>query len=88
MSFRALGNAALKAAAMRSLFKSLESRRGISTIGIQFSKAYDYDGKTKVSIFNTETNMGLMITGYSQYGFRLNNDMVLIGPITVFPRCV
>ncbi|KAH8309664.1 hypothetical protein KR059_012991 [Drosophila kikkawai] len=53
-----------------------------------FSKAYDHDGKTKVSIFNTETDLGLMITGYSQYGFRLNNDMVLIGPISVFPRSV
>ncbi|KAH8253192.1 hypothetical protein KR032_004065 [Drosophila birchii] len=53
-----------------------------------YSKAYDHDGKTKVSIFNTETDLGLMITGYSQYGFRLNNDMVLIGPISVFPRSV
>ncbi|XP_016953465.1 NADH dehydrogenase [ubiquinone] 1 alpha subcomplex assembly factor 3 [Drosophila biarmipes] len=53
-----------------------------------FSKAYDHDGKTKVTIFNTETDLGLMVTGYSQYGFRLNNDMVLIGPITVFPRSV
>ncbi|XP_020818047.1 NADH dehydrogenase [ubiquinone] 1 alpha subcomplex assembly factor 3 [Drosophila serrata] len=53
-----------------------------------YSNAYDHDGKTKVSIFNTETDLGLMITGYSQYGFRLNNDMVLIGPISVFPRSV
>ncbi|XP_017045320.1 NADH dehydrogenase [ubiquinone] 1 alpha subcomplex assembly factor 3 [Drosophila ficusphila] len=52
------------------------------------SKAYDHDGKTKVTIFNTETDLGLMVTGYSQYGFRLNNDMVLIGPISVFPRSV
>ncbi|SPP73155.1 blast:NADH dehydrogenase [Drosophila guanche] len=57
-------------------------------LAVNFSKAYDYDGKTKVSIFNTETDLGLMITGYSQYGFRLNNDMVLIGPISVFPRSV
>lgn len=87
MNFRALGSVALKAAAVRSLFQPSLNQRGISTIGTQFSKAYDYDGKTKVSIFNTETDMGLMITGYSQYGFRLNNNMVLIGPITVFPRC-
>ncbi|XP_016974012.1 NADH dehydrogenase [ubiquinone] 1 alpha subcomplex assembly factor 3 [Drosophila rhopaloa] len=55
---------------------------------VNFSKAYDHDGKTKVTIFNTETDLGLMVTGYSQYGFRLNNDMVLIGPISVFPRSV
>ncbi|XP_030371059.1 NADH dehydrogenase [ubiquinone] 1 alpha subcomplex assembly factor 3 [Scaptodrosophila lebanonensis] len=65
-----------------------QARQFTSTSGIKFSNAYDYDGKTKVSIFNTEVNLGLMITGYSQYGFRLNNDMVLIGPITVFPRSV
>ncbi|EDW74788.1 uncharacterized protein Dwil_GK15710 [Drosophila willistoni] len=59
-----------------------------SNAGVRLSKAYEGDGKTKVSIFNTQTDLGLMITGYSQYGFRLNNDMVLIGPITVFPRSV
>ncbi|XP_030246634.1 NADH dehydrogenase [ubiquinone] 1 alpha subcomplex assembly factor 3 [Drosophila navojoa] len=88
MNFRALGSVALKAAAVRCLFQPSLNQRGISTIGTQYSKAYDYDGKTKVSIFNTETDMGLMITSYSQYGFRLNNNMVLIGPITVFPRSV
>ncbi|XP_043644169.1 NADH dehydrogenase [ubiquinone] 1 alpha subcomplex assembly factor 3 [Drosophila teissieri] len=62
--------------------------RRLHTIPANFSKAYDHDGKTKVTIFNTETDLGLMVTGYSQYGFRLNNDMVLIGPISVFPRSV
>ncbi|EDV56881.1 NADH dehydrogenase [ubiquinone] 1 alpha subcomplex assembly factor 3 [Drosophila erecta] len=62
--------------------------RPLHAIPANFSKAYDYDGKTKVTIFNTETDLGLMVTGYSQYGFRLNNDMVLIGPISVFPRSV
>nr|XP_032289540.1 uncharacterized protein LOC6625015 isoform X2 [Drosophila virilis]XP_032292841.1 uncharacterized protein LOC116651110 isoform X2 [Drosophila virilis] len=85
MNIQALRTAAFKAAGM-SLSQSLGRRRLISTVSPRLSKAYDYDGKTKVSIFNTETDMGLMITGYSQYGFRLNNNMVLIGPITVFPR--
>ncbi|KAH8414680.1 hypothetical protein KR222_002923 [Zaprionus bogoriensis] len=68
--------------------QSLFSKRLVLNTVARFSTAYDYDGKTKVSIFNTETNVGLMITGYSQYGFRLNNNMVLLGPITVFPRSV
>ncbi|XP_005185117.1 NADH dehydrogenase [ubiquinone] 1 alpha subcomplex assembly factor 3 [Musca domestica] len=50
------------------------------------SKAYDYDGKTKIDIFNTQQDLGIMITGYSQFGFRMNNDMVVIGPVAVFPR--
>ncbi|KAM7342749.1 NADH dehydrogenase [ubiquinone] 1 alpha subcomplex assembly factor 3 [Cochliomyia hominivorax] len=50
------------------------------------SKAYDHDGKTKINIFNTQQDLGIMITGYSQYGFRMNNDMVVIGPVAVFPR--
>lgn len=70
------------------LSQTLVRRQAISTTAKGLSKAYDYDGKTKVSIFNTETDMGLMVTGYSQYGFRLNNNMVLLGPISVFPRCV
>lgn len=79
----------LRAAAQRSRSLLMPSRCLLAPripIGRQFSSAYDHDGKTKVSIFNTETDLGLMITGYSQYGFRLNNDMVLIGPISVFPR--
>ncbi|XP_073848228.1 NADH dehydrogenase [ubiquinone] 1 alpha subcomplex assembly factor 3 [Musca autumnalis] len=50
------------------------------------SKAYDYDGKTRIDIFNTQQDLGIMITGYSQFGFRMNNDMVVIGPVAVFPR--
>lgn len=79
----------LRVAAQRSRSLLMPSRCLLAPripICRQFSSAYDHDGKTKVSIFNTETDLGLMITGYSQYGFRLNNDMVLIGPISVFPR--
>lgn len=68
--------------------QSVVRKQRISTTHNSFSGAYDHDGKTKVSIFNTETDIGLMITSYSQYGFRLNNDMVLLGPITVFPRYI
>uniref|UniRef100_A0A1A9UDK1 NADH dehydrogenase [ubiquinone] 1 alpha subcomplex assembly factor 3 n=1 Tax=Glossina austeni TaxID=7395 RepID=A0A1A9UDK1_GLOAU len=63
--------------------------RTINTSGIwRHTKAYDCDGKTKVNIFNTQQELGIMITGYSQYGFRLNNDIVVIGPIAVFPKSV
>lgn len=62
-------------------------RRNLFTsISRQSSKAYDHDGKTKINIFNTQQDLGIMITGYSQYGFRMNNDMVVIGPVAVFPR--
>ncbi|EDW01892.1 NADH dehydrogenase [ubiquinone] 1 alpha subcomplex assembly factor 3 [Drosophila grimshawi] len=88
MSIQALRTAAFKAAGAFNLSKSLIGSRGISTAHRNLSKAYDADGKTKVTIFNTDTDVGLMITGYSQYGFRLNNNMVLLGPITVFPRSV
>lgn len=70
------------------LLPRITACRPLHAIPANFSKAYDHDGKTKVTIFNTETDLGLMVTGYSQYGFRLNNDMVLIGPISVFPRLV
>ncbi|KAH8322572.1 hypothetical protein KR074_007176 [Drosophila pseudoananassae] len=82
---------ALRTVAQRSrslIVPSIPEVRQLHSFPAKFSKAYDHDGKTKVSIFNTETDLGLMITGYSQYGFRLNNDMVLIGPISVFPRSV
>lgn len=68
--------------------QSVVRKQRISTTHNSFSGAYDHDRKTKVSIFNTETDIGLMITSYSQYGFRLNNDMVVLGPITVFPRYI
>lgn len=53
-----------------------------------YSSAYEADGKTKVNILNKELDLGLMINGFSQYGFRLNNDMVIIGPMAIFPRSV
>ncbi|XP_075166643.1 NADH dehydrogenase [ubiquinone] 1 alpha subcomplex assembly factor 3 [Haematobia irritans] len=62
-------------------------RRNLSQTSVRLSsKAYDYDGKTKIDIFNTQQELGIMITGYSQFGFRMNNDMVVIGPVAVFPR--
>ncbi|XP_055917429.1 NADH dehydrogenase [ubiquinone] 1 alpha subcomplex assembly factor 3 [Eupeodes corollae] len=53
-----------------------------------YGTAYEADGKTKVNILNKELDLGLMVNGFSQYGFRLNNDMVIIGPMAIFPRSV
>ncbi|XP_034477950.1 NADH dehydrogenase [ubiquinone] 1 alpha subcomplex assembly factor 3 [Drosophila innubila] len=88
MIIQTLKSVAFRASRVPILSQSLVRRQAISTTATGLSKAYDYDGKTKVSIFNTETDNGLMVTGYSQYGFRLNNNMVLLGPISVFPRSV
>lgn len=49
---------------------------------------YEGDGKTKVNILNRETELGLMINSYSQYGFRLNNELRVVGPMAIFPRLV
>lgn len=53
-----------------------------------FAKSYEGDGKTKVHIMNDDSELGLMINGYSQMGFRLNNDMTILGPMAIFPRTV
>ncbi|XP_037930604.1 NADH dehydrogenase [ubiquinone] 1 alpha subcomplex assembly factor 3-like, partial [Teleopsis dalmanni] len=70
----------------------VENTKYVRNFGITSIKrspgAYDADGKTKVSILNTSLENGLMITGYSQYGFRLNNDVVVMGPIAIFPRSI
>lgn len=48
--------------------------------------AYEGDGKTTVSILNQEAEGGLMINAFSQMGFRLNNGMMVIGPMAIFPK--
>ncbi|KAJ8960899.1 hypothetical protein NQ318_020198 [Aromia moschata] len=50
--------------------------------------AYEGEGKTTVQILNKETELGLMIDGISQVGFRLNNDITILGPMVIFPRSV
>ncbi|GLV37808.1 uncharacterized protein CBL_06490 [Carabus blaptoides fortunei] len=54
----------------------------------KLSTSYEGDGKTKVHIMNDDSELGLMINGYSQLGFRLNNDMTILGPMAIFPRTV
>lgn len=50
--------------------------------------SYDGEGKTTVNILNNEEGVNLMINGFSQTGFRLNNDMTVLGPMAIFPRSV
>lgn len=80
----------LLSASVHRLFGSvyLSSRELIHTQ--QFPSAststYEGDGKTKVNILNRDTELGLMINSYSQYGFRLNNELRVVGPMAIFPR--
>ncbi|KAF5299051.1 hypothetical protein FQA39_LY11597 [Lamprigera yunnana] len=50
--------------------------------------SYEGEGKTTVNILNNELDIGLMINGYSQVGFRLNNNMTCLGPMAIFARTV
>ncbi|CAH1183576.1 unnamed protein product [Phaedon cochleariae] len=50
--------------------------------------AYEGEGKTSVHILNKDSDLGIMIDGYSQVGFRLNNDMTVLGSMLIFPRSV
>lgn len=50
------------------------------------TSTYEGDGKTKVNILNRELDLGLMINSYSQLGFRLNNELRVVGPMAIFPR--
>lgn len=51
--------------------------------------AYENDGKTYVSMLNNNNiRDGIMISAYSQYGFRLNNGFVVLGPVVCFANSI
>lgn len=51
--------------------------------------AYDNDGKTYVSMLNSNNvKEGIMISGYSQIGFRLNNNFMVLGPVICFSNSI
>lgn len=55
----------------------------------RFVGAYDNDGKTYVSILNNNNiRDGIMISGYSQFGFRLNNNFMVLGPVICFANSI
>lgn len=67
---------------LRNLVKTGSCRRNYEP----GTKAYDGDGKTTATVLNTEEGAGLMIDSFSQTGFRLNNGMMVVGPMAIFPR--
>ncbi|XP_076360586.1 NADH dehydrogenase [ubiquinone] 1 alpha subcomplex assembly factor 3 [Tachypleus tridentatus] len=69
-----------------SIKSKLESSVGILTASRHYS--YEGDGKTTVTILNTEEQEGILINSYSTIGFRLNNGLFVFGPMAVFPRSV
>lgn len=51
--------------------------------------AYDNDGKTYVSMLNNcNVKEGIMISAYSQFGFRLNNNFMVLGPVICFSNAL
>ncbi|XP_028146444.2 NADH dehydrogenase [ubiquinone] 1 alpha subcomplex assembly factor 3 [Diabrotica virgifera virgifera] len=64
-------------------------RRNISsTTKLFIPGAYEASGQTNVQILNKDTELGIMINGFSQVGFRLNNDFTVLGSMVIFPRSV
>lgn len=55
-------------------------------LSLRKHSTYDGDGKTSINILNREMENGLMINSYSQFGFRLNNELVIVGPMALFSR--
>jgi hypothetical protein len=50
------------------------------------TKTYEGDGKTTAQVLNKDLESGLMVNSISKIGFRLNNDMLVVGPMVIFPR--
>lgn len=51
--------------------------------------SYENDGKTYVSMLNNNNiTDGIMISAYSQYGFRLNNNFSVLGPVVCFSNSI
>lgn len=44
--------------------------------------------KVRIDVLNKNQNMGLLINSYTQIGFRLNNGVLVMGSIAIFPRSV
>ncbi|XP_017775130.1 PREDICTED: NADH dehydrogenase [ubiquinone] 1 alpha subcomplex assembly factor 3 [Nicrophorus vespilloides] len=67
----------------------LKSFRNFSlSSSVNGARTYDGEGKTSVHILNNDNELGLMINGVSQVGFRLNNNMTVLGPMAIFARSV
>ncbi|EDS29948.1 conserved hypothetical protein [Culex quinquefasciatus] len=73
---------------LRSVLRSTSVRNICTGLTRLSTATYEGDGKTSVTILNKEADVGLLINSYSQVGFRLSNDMVVLGPMALFPRTV
>ncbi|XP_050434467.1 NADH dehydrogenase [ubiquinone] 1 alpha subcomplex assembly factor 3 [Adelges cooleyi] len=81
MSLRNLIRTVCRSASSPKLVFQHQSRR--------FVGAYDNDGKTHVTMLNNNNiKDGIMISAYSQFGFRLNNNFQVLGPIICFPNSI
>ncbi|XP_023015100.1 NADH dehydrogenase [ubiquinone] 1 alpha subcomplex assembly factor 3 [Leptinotarsa decemlineata] len=56
--------------------------------GLRQPGAYSGEGKTSIHILNQDKDLGILIDGYSQVGFRLNNQVTILGSMVIFPRSV
>lgn len=72
---------------LRSMLNGTKRINSVARYSLQTGTAsYEGDGKTTVSILNQEVEGGLMINAFSQMGFRLNNGMMVLGPMAIFPK--
>lgn len=86
------------AATFHPAFRSIYANAGhpwpSSTPGARrFSRSpshrnYEGDGKTTITILNHEIDSPLMVDGYHENGFRLNNGFNVRGPMAIFPKSV
>lgn len=63
-------------------------RRDLRTYASSRVGAYDGDGKTTVTVINKQYNHGLIIDTVNEYGFRLNNNSQILGPLAIFNKCI
>ncbi|XP_025204470.1 NADH dehydrogenase [ubiquinone] 1 alpha subcomplex assembly factor 3 [Melanaphis sacchari] len=84
-----LRNAARKLLLSRSRIFSAGNTRTPQQQPRRSVGAYENDGKTYVSMLNNNNiREGIMISGYSQYGFRLNNGFTVLGPVVCFANSI
>ncbi|KAL1458169.1 hypothetical protein WDU94_008338 [Cyamophila willieti] len=63
-------------------------RRHLRTSASQSVGAYEGDGQTTVTVINKEFQHGLLIDTVNPYGFRLNNNSQIVGPLVVFNKVI
>lgn len=70
------------------IYNTLYIIRHLQKAERRFGTAYESDGKTTVNILNQSQDSPLMIDSYSRVGFRLNNGLLVFGPMAIFPTSV